>query len=142
MAVDRSLANTQPARPKRSWGWLIYVAGALALAGVIASATLQEIARNPARGVTADLGPYGLVTVRFSTDPNPALPIGTVTLNFLPMDSRQRPVALDIFPLNMDVKAAISRSAQARHSSCPTAVACSWAARSFPRLGIGGCASK
>lgn len=95
MTTDRSLADTQPVRPKRSWGWLIYVVAALALVGAITSALLNEIARNPARDATADLGPYGLVTLRLTTDPNPALPTGTVTLSFMPMDSRQRTVPLD-----------------------------------------------
>lgn len=95
MSTDRSLADTQPTRPKRSWNWLIYVAGALALITVLVWATRNEIARNPTRDATADLGPYGLVTIRFSTDPNPPLPTGTVMLSFMPMDSRQRQVALD-----------------------------------------------
>jgi hypothetical protein len=80
---------------KRSWNWLLYVAGALALIGLLAWATQKELARNPARDATAELGPYGLVTIRFSTDPNPALPTGTVMLSFMPMDSRQRSVPLD-----------------------------------------------
>ncbi len=95
MTKDRSPADPQPVRPKRSWGWLIYVVAALALVGAIAQGTLNEIARNPARDATADLGPYGLVTLRLTTDPNPALPTGTVTLSFMPMDSRQRTVTLD-----------------------------------------------
>lgn len=95
MTTDRSLADTQSVRPKRSWGWLIYVVAALVLAGAIAWATLGEIARNPARDATADLGPYGLVTIRLTTAPNPPLPTGTVQLSFMPMDSRQRTAPLD-----------------------------------------------
>jgi len=95
MTTDRSLTDTQPVRPKRSWGWLIYLGAALVIVGAIAWATLNEITRNPARDATADLGPYGLVTIRLTTDPNPALPTGTVTLSFMPMDSRQRTVPLD-----------------------------------------------
>jgi hypothetical protein len=34
-------------------------------------------------------------SIRLTTDPNPALPTGTVTLSFMPMDSRQRTVPLD-----------------------------------------------
>jgi len=92
---DSSLADTQPMPVKRSWNWLLYVVGALALIGLLAWATQKELARNPARDATTELGPYGLVTIRFSTDPNPALPTGTVMLSFMPMDSRQRLVALD-----------------------------------------------
>jgi len=95
MTTDRSLAEIQPVRPKRSWGWLIYLGAALMIVGAIIWTTLNEIARNPARDATADLGPYGLVTLRLTTDPNPALPTGTVTLSFRPMDSRQRTVPLD-----------------------------------------------
>lgn len=97
MTKDRSPADTQPRRVKRSWNWLIYVAGALGLAALIAWATLNEVARNPARDATAELGPYGLITIRFTTDPSPALPTGTVMLSFMPMDTRQRAVALDGF---------------------------------------------
>jgi hypothetical protein len=95
MTTDRSLADLQPVSPKRAWGWLIYVGAALVIVGAIAWATLKEIARNPARDATADLGPYGLITLRLTTDPNPALPTGTATLSFMPMDSRQRTVPLD-----------------------------------------------
>jgi len=95
MTTDHSLAEIQPVRPKRSWGWLIYLGAALMIVGAIIWTTLNEIARNPARDATADLGPYGLVTLRLTTDPNPALPTGTVTLSFRPMDSRQRTVPLD-----------------------------------------------
>jgi len=58
-------------------------------------ATLTTMANIPSRDAAADLGPYGLVTIRFSTDPNPPLPTGTVRLSFMPMDSRQRTVLLD-----------------------------------------------
>ncbi len=95
MTMDHSLADTLAVRPKRSWGWLLYVVAGLMLAGAIAWATLGEIARNPARDATADLGPHGWITVRLTTAPNPPLPTGTVQLSFMPMDSRQRPVPLD-----------------------------------------------
>jgi hypothetical protein len=55
----------------------------------------NELARTPVRDVTANLGQYGLVTIRFTTDPFPALPTATVMMNFMPMDSRQRTVELD-----------------------------------------------
>ena len=95
MTTGSSLAETQPVRSKRSWGWLIYLGAALVIVGAIAWATLNEITRNPARDATADLGPDGLVTLRLTTDPNPPLPTGTVQLSFMPMDARQRTVPLD-----------------------------------------------
>lgn len=49
MTTDHSLAEIQPVRPKRSWGWLIYLGAALVIVGAIAWATLNEITRNPAR---------------------------------------------------------------------------------------------
>ena len=93
-STDEPPAGTEQV-PPRSWAWLVYVVAALALIGAIAWATLGEIARNPARDATADLGLYGLVTVRFSTAPNPALATGTVRLSFMPMDNRQRRVTID-----------------------------------------------
>ncbi|MBI3761694.1 MAG: hypothetical protein HY260_07505 [Chloroflexi bacterium] len=95
MKHDSSLADTQPFRQKRSWQWLLYLLAGLALVAALAWATLDVVRQAPSRDTTADLGPYGLITIRFSTDPNPPLPTGTVTLRFMPMDSRQRPVALD-----------------------------------------------
>lgn len=75
--------------------WLLYAGAAILLILVLYSATKSELARTPIRDATADLGQYGLVTVRFSTDPFPPLPTGTVTMNFMPMDSRQRTVDVD-----------------------------------------------
>lgn len=80
---------------KRSRIWLVYLVSGLALAGLLAWATTEEIARNPARDATADLGTHGPVTIRFSTDPYPALPTGTVVLRFIPMDPRGRGVTID-----------------------------------------------
>ena len=95
MTTDPSQPDAQPERPKRSWGWLFYVVAALALVGAIAWATLGEINRNPARDATADLGPYGLVTIQLTTNPNPPKPTGTVQLSLMPMDQRRRTVPLD-----------------------------------------------
>ena len=95
MSKDPSLTDPPPIRVKHSGSWLIYLASALALVGLIGWATLNEMAHNPARDATTELGPYGLVTIRFSTDPTPALPTGTVMLSFMPMNPRQRPVELD-----------------------------------------------
>jgi len=75
--------------------WLLYAGAAILLIWVLYSATKNELARTPVRDATADLGQYGLVTIRFTTDPFPALPTGTVILNFMPMDSRQRTVEVD-----------------------------------------------
>ncbi len=95
MTRDPSPADTQPMPMRHSWNWLLYMVGALVLIGLLTWATQKELARNPARDATTKLGSYSLVTIRFSTDPNPALPTGTVMLSFIPMDSRQRLVALD-----------------------------------------------
>ena len=75
--------------------WLLYAGAALLLIWVLYSATKNELARTPVRDATANLGQYGLVTIRFTTDPFPSLPTGTVMMNFMPMDSRQRTVELD-----------------------------------------------
>jgi hypothetical protein len=45
---------------------------------------MKELARTPVRDATVNLEPYGLLTIRFSTDPFPPLPTGTITLNFMP----------------------------------------------------------
>lgn len=90
-----SKEDPPPMRAKRSWSWLFYLASALALVGLIGWATLNEMTRSPARDATTELGSHGLVTIRFSTDPSPALPTGTVMLSFMPMNPRQRPVELD-----------------------------------------------
>lgn len=75
--------------------WLMYFLAASGLIGLIVWSMAKEIARNPARDATAELGSYGLVTIRLTTDPFPPLPTGTVGLNFMPMDSRQRSVEMD-----------------------------------------------
>lgn len=75
--------------------WLMYVLLPLAIIGLLVWSTLNELARNPSRDATADLGPYGLVTIRFNTSPYPPLPTGTVTLSFMPMDSRRRTIPVD-----------------------------------------------
>jgi hypothetical protein len=75
--------------------WLIYFLAASGLIGLIVWSTTKEIAQNPARDATADLGSFGLVTISLTTNPFPALPTGTVVLNFVASDPRQRPVELD-----------------------------------------------
>ena len=82
-------------RPKRTSLWLVYlVFGGLVLALVV-SAMRETLANAPSREAVAELEPYGLVTIRFSTDPNPPLPSGTVGLSFTLTDYRRRPVEVD-----------------------------------------------
>jgi len=83
--------------PKRRFriDWLMYILVAAGLAGLLIWSTLGELSRNPSRDAIADLGPNGFLTIRFSTDPYPPLPTGTVNLSFMPMDSRGLTVAID-----------------------------------------------
>ena len=82
-------------RSKRTSLWLVYlVFGGLVLALVV-SAMRETLANAPSREATAALEPYGLVTIRLSTDPNPPLPSGTVELSFTLTDARRRPVEVD-----------------------------------------------
>lgn len=74
---------------------LFYTVMALLLVWLLFSAMRDELAQTPDREATANLGQYGLITIRFQTDPFPALPTGTVMLSFMPMDSRQRPMEVD-----------------------------------------------
>lgn len=76
-------------------GWLLTLLVAGAGAVLLISAMRDTLATVPSRDATANLGQYGLVTLSFSTDPNPPLPTGTVTLSFMPMDARRRTVVLD-----------------------------------------------
>jgi hypothetical protein len=75
--------------------WLLYAGVAILLIWVLSSATKNELARTPIRDATANLDEFGLVTIRFRTDPFPPLPTGTVTMNFTPMDVRQNTVEID-----------------------------------------------
>lgn len=77
--------------------WIIYPLMALALIGLLTWSTMGELARNPAREAVADLGPFGLVTVRLQTSPYPALPTGIVGLSFMLMNSRNVTVEPDTF---------------------------------------------
>ena len=82
--------------PTKSWRlWLFYLAFGAGVLALLVSAMRDTIASAPSRDAVADLGDYGLVTIRFSTDPNPPLPTGTVLLSFSPTDVRRRPFALD-----------------------------------------------
>lgn len=75
--------------------WLLYVGAFILLIWVLYTATMRELARTPIRDATADLGQYGLVTVRFTTDPFPPLPTSTVMISFTPMDMRQNTIEID-----------------------------------------------
>ncbi len=77
--------------------WIFYILMALGLIALLTWSTIGEIARNPSREAIADLGPYGLVTVRLQTNPYPARPTGTVGLSFMLMDSRRVTIEPDSF---------------------------------------------
>jgi len=77
--------------------WFFYILMALGLIGLLFWSTMGEIARNPSREAMADLGPYGLVTVRLQTNPYPARPTGIVGLSFMLMDSRRVAIEPDSF---------------------------------------------
>jgi hypothetical protein len=62
---------------------------------LVVSAMRETLANAPSREAAAELEPYGLVAIRFSTDPNPPLPTGTVGLIFTLADDRRRPVTVD-----------------------------------------------
>lgn len=83
--------------PKRRFRieWLMFILFAAGLVGLMIWATRGDLSSNPSRDATADFGPYGFITIRFSTSPYPPLPTGTVNLSFMPMDSRGRTVAID-----------------------------------------------
>lgn len=77
--------------------WIFYILMALGLIALLVWSTLGEIARNPSRDAIVDFGPYGLVTVRLQTDPYPARPTGTVSLNFMLMNSNRVTIEPDSF---------------------------------------------
>ena len=80
--------------------WLFYLAAVILLIWVLYTATMRELASTPIRDATANLEAFGLVTIRFSTDPFPPLPTGTTTMNFMPMDTRQ--LAVDVDQINYE----------------------------------------
>lgn len=79
---------------KRSPVVLIYLIFGLLIISLIAWTTLRMLRDTPNREATTDLPGLGWVTVQFSTNPNPPLPSGIVTLRFMPTDSRNRMVDL------------------------------------------------
>ena len=82
-------------RSAPAWKWVMYLGVLVAFGGLLVWATRATLARNPVREATTEVGPFGLITIRFSPTPSPALPTGPVTLSFMPMDARGRPAALD-----------------------------------------------
>lgn len=84
-----------PNRRKISPTWVVTLLVVGVSAVLLVSAMRDTLAKAPSRNATADLGPYGLVTIRFATDPTPPLPTGTVTLSFMPMDALRRPIVVD-----------------------------------------------
>ncbi len=64
-------------------------------AALFLSAMRDTLAKAASRDAVADLGDYGLVTIRLTTEPNPPQPTGTVRLAFMSSDARRRPMALD-----------------------------------------------
>ena len=81
--------------PRPGFLWVVYLLFGGLLLVLIYSATRVTLANAPSREAVAELEPYGLVTIRFSTDPNPPLPSGTVGLTFTLVDDRRRPVEVD-----------------------------------------------
>lgn len=78
------MSNTKRIR----YEWIIFILMAAGLIALLMSSTRAELARNPSRQAMADMGQYGFVTVSLETDPYPALSTGTVSLNFMLMNSR------------------------------------------------------
>lgn len=101
--------------------YLGFVGIAIILIWALYSATMNELARIPDRDATANMEQYGLVTIRFRTDPYPPNPEDTVTLSFRPMDSRQNSVEVDQISYEYgpdgSEKATVSKIAQLRPSS-------------------------
>ena len=77
--------------------WVFYMLMALGLIALLIWSTMGELARNPSRESVADLGQFGLVTVKLQTDPYPARPTGTVELSFMLMNSRNVRIEPDSF---------------------------------------------
>lgn len=77
-------------RKKRSPVLWLYLIFGLLIITIISWTTLRLLKDAPNREATVDLPGLGWVTVQFSTNPNPPLPTGIVTLRFMPTDSRNR----------------------------------------------------
>lgn len=68
----------------------------LGFIGYVGFLTLEVVRQSPAREVTTDLPGFGLVSLRLTTVPDPALPTGSVRLYFEPrVPGRNESVDLD-----------------------------------------------
>lgn len=85
--------TSETAKGSRSLLWL-YLISAATILGLVIWSSLRALRDNPNREASIDLPGAGFVTVRFSTDPFPPLPSGTVMLNFMPTNSRKGMVDL------------------------------------------------
>lgn len=84
-----------PKRGRVRPAWLLSMVVVLVAGTLFTLAMRQTLANNSSRDDVADLGAAGPVTVRFSTDPNPATAREPVRLSFVPLDVRRRPLAID-----------------------------------------------
>src|SRR4030065_382171 len=91
LSSDLSPPSTNTS-PKPNFIWLVYLLFGGLMLVLIFSATRLTLANAPSREAVAELEPYGLVTIRFSTEPNPPLPSGTVGLSFTLVADRRPPV--------------------------------------------------
>lgn len=81
-------------RKKRSPVLWLYLIFGLLIVTILIWTTLRMLRDAPNREATVDLPGLGWVTIQFSTNPNPPLTTGIVTLRFMPTDSRNRMVDL------------------------------------------------
>ncbi|HEX6303264.1 MAG TPA: hypothetical protein VFZ76_03675 [Anaerolineales bacterium] len=79
--------TTEKKSPPLLW---LYIFSGVAILGLIVWTSLRTLRDNPNREATVDLPGQGLVTVRFTTDPYPPLPSGTVILDFMAINSRRQ----------------------------------------------------
>ena len=63
--------------------YVLILLGALAFGGYVAWLTLDTVRQAPAREASVELPGFGLVRLRLTMDPFPALPTGTVRLTGL-----------------------------------------------------------
>lgn len=72
------MASEKITRP-HSLLWLYVIAAAVIL-GLVVWSSLRALRDNPNREASVEVPGMGFVTVRFSTDPFPPLPSGTVVM--------------------------------------------------------------
>lgn len=83
--------TTEKNSPSLLW---LYIFSGIIILGLIVWTSLRTIRDNPNREATVDLPGQGMVTVRFTTDPYPPFPTGTVILNFMAINSRRQMINL------------------------------------------------